>query len=84
MATPTIQTMTNKVPLSGTTVLVTRALSQSNFFVTLLENQGATVLTASAIAIHPPTSTLALDDAISRIQEFKWLIFTSTNGIDYF
>lgn len=72
------------LPLSNTTVLVTRAASQSNDFVNLLQQKGAVALSMSCLCIAPPSSWEALDNAISTIHKFDWLIFTSTNGIDYF
>lgn len=72
------------LPLTNTTVLVTRADRQSDNFVNLLQQYGATALSMSCLCIAPPTSWKALDNAISNINEFDWLIFTSTNGIDYF
>lgn len=71
-------------PLSGVTVVVTRASEQSNQFVSLLEQVGATVLSMSCLCISPPSSYAKLDEAIANIHQFDWLIFTSTNGIDYF
>lgn len=70
--------------LTNTTVLVTRADQQSDNFVNLLQQYGATALSMSCLCIAPPTSWEALDNAICNINKFDWLIFTSTNGIDYF
>lgn len=38
----------------------------------------------SCLCIAPPTNWNQIDNAISNINEFDWIIFTSTNGIDYF
>ena len=75
---------TPSLPLSHKTILITRAAGQSSQFKRLLEQQGALVLEMPAIEITPPSSWDALDEAIERIQEFNWLILTSTNGVDYF
>lgn len=72
------------LPLSGKTILITRAAGQSSQFKFLLEQQGALVLEMPAIEITPPSCWDALDEAIEKIQEFNWLILTSTNGVDYF
>jgi uroporphyrinogen III methyltransferase/synthase len=72
------------VPLSGKTVLVTRAAGQSSQFAALLQAQGATVLEMPAIEITAPSSWQALDGAIARLQQFDWLILTSANGVEYF
>ncbi|MEM7552492.1 MAG: uroporphyrinogen-III synthase [Cyanobacteria bacterium P01_A01_bin.84] len=79
-----IQTNSLTLPLSNTTVLVTRAASQSDNFINLLQQYGATALSMSCLCIKPPTSWKSIDNAISDIDKFDWVIFTSTNGIDFF
>jgi uroporphyrinogen-III synthase len=71
-------------PLSGKTILVTRSAGQSGEFTERLHSAGAAVIEMPAIEIGPPSSWEPLDSAISRLQEFNWLILTSTNGVDYF
>lgn len=72
------------LPLTGKTILVTRAAGQSSQFTQLLQQQGATVLEMPAIEIMPPSSWEWLDQAIAQLEQFDWLILTSTNGVDYF
>jgi len=72
------------LPLTGKTVLVTRSAGQSSQFTVLLQAQGATVIEMPTLEITPPSSWEALDQAISTIDRFDWLILTSTNGVDYF
>ncbi len=72
------------LPLTGKTILVTRAAGQSNQFTQALALQGATVIEMPTIEIVPPSSWEGLDNAISQISSFHWLILTSTNGVDYF
>ncbi len=71
-------------PLSGKTILVTRSAGQSGEFTERLHSAGAAVIEMPAIEIGPPSSWEQLDSAISRLQEFDWLILTSSNGVDYF
>jgi uroporphyrinogen-III synthase len=71
-------------PLTGKTILVTRAAGQSSQFTKLLQQQGATVMEMPALEIGPPSSWEALDNAIAHLHDFDWLILTSTNGVDYF
>ncbi|NDJ16331.1 uroporphyrinogen-III C-methyltransferase [Myxacorys almedinensis] len=71
-------------PFSGKTILVTRAAGQSGHFSRLLEQQGATVIEMPTLEIVPPSSWEELDDAISQLSEFDWLILTSTNAVEYF
>jgi uroporphyrinogen III methyltransferase/synthase len=92
VSTPyTLSTQTSSIPelpvstpLSGKTILVTRAAGQSGHFSRLLEQQGASVIEMPTLEIVPPSSWEALDAAISRLNEFDWLILTSTNAVDYF
>ncbi|MBW4421836.1 MAG: uroporphyrinogen-III C-methyltransferase [Myxacorys californica WJT36-NPBG1] len=70
--------------LSGKTILVTRAAGQSGHFSRLLEQQGATVIEMPTLEIVPPSSWEEIDDAIARLNDFDWLILTSTNAVDYF
>jgi uroporphyrinogen III methyltransferase/synthase len=73
--------MTARAPLSGRTIVVTRAAEQARSFVELLEAEGATVLEAPTIAIEPPTSWEPLDQALDDLARFTWVIFTSVNGV---
>ena len=72
------------LPLTGKTVLVTRAAGQSSKFTSLLQQQGATVLEMPALEIVAPSSWQDLDRAFSELSSFDWLILTSANGVNYF
>ena len=71
-------------PLTGLTVLVTRAAEQSSRFTELLHQQGATVIEMPALEITPPSSWDDLDRAIASLSHFQWLILTSANSVNYF
>lgn len=71
-------------PLVGKTVLVTRSIGQSSEFSDRLQAVGATVIEMPALEIGPPSSWAELDDAIATLDQFDWLVLTSTNGVDYF
>ncbi|WP_224409945.1 uroporphyrinogen-III synthase [Oscillatoria salina] len=73
-----------KQPLTGKTVLVTRAARQSSKFSELLQQQGAKVVEMPALEIRPPSSWVELDRAIAHLDDFHWLILTSSNGVEYF
>lgn len=77
-------TNVTNLPLTGKTVLVTRAAEQSSKFTTLLQQQGATVLEMPALTITEPSSWHDLDNAIALLASFNWLILTSANGVNYF
>lgn len=72
------------LPLIGKTILVTRSVGQSSQFTRLLQEQGATVLEMPTLEIVPPSSWEWLDRAIASLDQFNWLILTSSNGVDYF
>jgi uroporphyrinogen III methyltransferase/synthase len=67
--------------LAGRTIVVTRAAAQASTFVTRLEAAGATVIEAPTIAIVPPTSWAPLDAALDALGDFRWVVFTSVNGV---
>ena len=78
-----LQWFDNK-PLFGKTVIVTRARAQASALTKKLEAQGAKVIEAPAIKIVPAADYAPLDNAIANINDYKWLVFTSANGVDYF
>lgn len=68
-----------KNPLQGKRVLVTRAREQAGEMVAMLRAQGAVPVICPAIAITPPESYQPLDDALRRLDQYNWIIFTSAN-----
>jgi len=71
-------------PLFGKRVLVTRAREQAQTLTELLEAYGADVIQAPAIRIIPPQDWAPLDQAIDRLGQYHWLLFTSRNGVHFF
>lgn len=72
-------------PMFGRKVLVTRARSQASKLTALLEEFGAQVIEKPAISIAAPADDYrAVDEAIGHIEDYQWLIFTSTNGVERF
>ena len=67
--------------LTGKRVLITRAAEQAPGLASLLEAEGAEVLTLAAISIEPAADVQALDQAIRQIEQYQWVIFTSVNGV---
>ena len=78
--------VTGKVeePLTGRTIVITRALAQSAEFAAALERLGARVISCPTIEIVEPESFAPLDEAIENLYGYDWLIFTSVNGVDFF
>ena len=68
-------------PLVNRTVVVTRAANQQGEARTLLEAEGARVLDLPALVIGPPDDWGPLDDALDELEDFHWLVFSSTNGV---
>lgn len=71
--------VTNHKPLTGRSILVTRAREQSGAFARLLEAEGASVMLMPTIAIEPPDSWAPLDAALG--EAYDWVVFTSVNGV---
>src|SRR5688500_15632032 len=74
----------NNKPLAGRTVVITRARAQADEFVSELERFGARVIACPTIEIDEPESFERLDEAISHLYGYDWLVFTSVNGVDHF
>ena len=74
----------DRKPLAGRTVVITRARAQADEFVAELERFGAQVIAFPTIEIADPESFERLDEAISHLYGYDWLVFTSVNGVDYF
>jgi uroporphyrinogen III methyltransferase/synthase len=70
--------------LEGRTIIVTRAASQAAELTTMLEGYGATVIVCPTIEIREPDNYERLDEALAHLYGYDWLIFTSTNGVEYF
>ncbi len=73
-----------KQPLAGQTILVTRAAGQSSDFLDRLEQAGAAAISLPALEIRPPSSWDDLDRAIADLDQFDWLILTSSNAVEFF
>lgn len=70
--------------LAGCRVLVTRASEQAGALSTLLVRRGAVPIEVPLIRVTAPTSYRLLDQAIRRMPEYDWAIFTSANGVEAF
>lgn len=71
-------------PLFGQTILVTRPEDQTDELARPLAELGANVLSQPAIEIRPAADLAAIDRALARLDEFDWLVFSSSNGVRYF
>lgn len=76
-----------KKPLFGKRVLVTRARSQSSALAEQIDELGGEALEFPMIRLREPESPAvreALDQALRRLGDFDWVLFTSPNGVSYF
>ena len=71
-------------PLFGRRILVTRASAQAPAIARLLGEEGASVVECPAIEIAPPETSEPLDDAIDHLERYRWVVFTSVNGVERF
>ena len=68
-------------PLFGQTIVVTRTRHQASDLSRQLESLGAGVIEAPTIEIAPPRDPSQVDQALARLHEYDWIIFTSVNGV---
>ncbi|MFC1982299.1 uroporphyrinogen-III C-methyltransferase [Chloroflexota bacterium] len=70
--------------LFGKRILVTRARRQASTLSQLLAQRGAQPIELPAIDIRAVTDFAELDQAISSLEHYHWIIFTSVNGVTAF
>jgi uroporphyrinogen III methyltransferase/synthase len=71
-------------PLFGRRIVITRPRAQAAEFAEQLEAWGAEVIPFPTIETVPPPTFAPLDDAIRRVADFDWVVFTSVNGVRVF
>lgn len=71
-------------PLFGKRVLVTRPAHQSAELASLLRDHGAEPVCVPAIRIAPPEDPTPLRRAVAQARIYRWVVFTSKNGVDAF
>jgi uroporphyrinogen III methyltransferase / synthase len=71
-------------PLLGRRIVVTRARAQASDLVQQLTDLGAGCLECPTIEVVPPGDWAPLDRALSNLESFDWLVFTSVNGVNFF
>ena len=71
-------------PLFGKRVLITRAVHQAGSLAGLLRDEGAQPVLAPTIRIAPPDDSGPLRDAITHLDCYDWVLFTSGNAVDAF
>ena len=79
----TMQWFENR-PLMGRRIVVTRAREQASDLVQRLTEYGAECIQCPTIQVGPPPDWAGLDRAIETLDQYRWIVFTSVNGVDYF
>jgi uroporphyrinogen III methyltransferase / synthase len=71
-------------PLFGRRIVVTRSRDQAGELVDMLQERGAETIEVPTIRIAPPEDMEALDRACLDAGAYTWVIFTSTNAVEFF
>ena len=71
-------------PLLGKKVLVTRTRQQASTLVRLLERKGAGCIECPTIEVRMVRDTSVFDNAVNIIEDYDWIIFSSTNAVKFF
>jgi uroporphyrinogen III methyltransferase/synthase len=78
-----LQWLENK-PLWGKRILVTRARAQASDLVRRIRELGGEALEFPSIELQPEGDLSRLHAAMQVIDQYRWIIFTSTNAVDIF
>lgn len=73
-----------KTPLFGRNIIVTRAREQSSTLVAKIAQLGGNAIEIPSIRIREIPNNVQLETSIEDIHKFKYLIFTSVNGVEIF
>ena len=71
-------------PLLGKRIVVTRARAQASDMIKRLSDLGAECLEFPTIKVTPSDDFRPLDQAIARLIDYDWIVFTSVNGVNFF
>ncbi|MDW7729933.1 MAG: uroporphyrinogen-III C-methyltransferase [Bacillota bacterium] len=71
-------------PLFGRRIVVSRAREQASAFAEKLEALGAETIEFPVIKIAPPDDYSGLDRCLNMLQSYRFVIFTSENGVNSF
>jgi uroporphyrinogen III methyltransferase/synthase len=71
-------------PLSGKRVLITRARERAQGAAELLRERGAEPVVVPTIEIHPPSDPAPLASAVAALRDgtYGWVAFTSANAVE--
>ncbi|MBE3575095.1 MAG: hydroxymethylbilane synthase [Firmicutes bacterium] len=72
-----------KKPLFGRRIVITRSRQQASALRRRLEEAGAWVWEFPTIRTEPLLDNPALEQAMARLAEYAWVVFTSANGVEF-
>tara|TARA_Y100000589_G_C27099425_1_gene607381 strand:- start:205 stop:999 length:795 start_codon:yes stop_codon:yes gene_type:complete len=72
-----------KFPLINKNIVITRSKDQISDVKDLFQSKGAKIFDLPALIIEYPENLDPLDNALKTINEFHWIIFSSSNGIKF-
>lgn len=72
-----------KRPLFGRSIVVTRPRGQAETMIARLRELGAEAIEFPLVRIAPPDDWSPVDEALARLDEYDWLVFTSSNGVRF-
>ena len=72
-----------KLPLYQKNIIITRSKDKISDIKKLFTNKGAQILDFPAIEVGYPDDLNPLDDALREINDFHWIIFSSSNGVKF-
>lgn len=67
--------------LDGRSVVITRSRAQATSFAQALSARGAIPILFPTIEIRPLDDCSALDDALTQLDQYAWIVFTSANTV---
>ena len=72
-----------ELPLANRNIIITRSKEGISDIRKLFTNKGANIYDLPAISIGDPDDLQPLDEALNEINDFHWIIFSSSNGIKF-
>ena len=71
------------LPLDQRNIIITRSKEGILDIKKIFTSKGANIYDFPAISIGDPDDFNSLDEALNQINDFHWIIFSSSNGIKF-
>ncbi|MBI4585811.1 MAG: uroporphyrinogen-III synthase [Planctomycetes bacterium] len=71
-------------PLSGRVLVITRAEEKGRTLADILAKRGAAVISIPTIRFEQPEDPAPLQKALARLGSYRWILFTSSTGVQFF